>query len=67
MPKFGSKVQFKNSHKRMHVPVVIYADFESILKPVADEKKEKFQEHWKEWEPILKRGDEMKAKDLQGV
>ncbi|XP_053379108.1 uncharacterized protein LOC123541547 [Mercenaria mercenaria] len=34
MPKEGSKVQFKNYHKGLAVPFVIYADFESITKKV---------------------------------
>ena len=29
----GENIKFKNYHKQMHVPFVIYADFESIIKP----------------------------------
>ena len=38
MPNKSDKVKFKNFHKRMHLPVVVYADSESILKPVNDRK-----------------------------
>ena len=31
MPKEGEKVQFKNYHKKLEVPFVIYADFEAIV------------------------------------
>ena len=34
MPKFGSKVFFKNYHKMIKSPFVIYCDFESILQPI---------------------------------
>ena len=33
MPAPGENIKFKNYHKQMHVPVVIYADFEGIIKP----------------------------------
>ena len=33
MPAPGEKIKFKNYHKQMQVPFVIYADFESIIKP----------------------------------
>ena len=32
MPAPGEKIKFKNYHKQMHVPFVIYADVESIIK-----------------------------------
>ena len=32
----GGKCSFKNWERMMHVPVVVYADFESILKPCLD-------------------------------
>ena len=32
MPEEGTFVQFKNNHKMMDVPFVIYADFESIMR-----------------------------------
>ena len=34
MPEEGSKVHFKNYHKQLMAPFVIYADFESITKKV---------------------------------
>ena len=34
MPKFGSKVFFKNYFKMIKSPFVIYCDFESILEPI---------------------------------
>ena len=33
MPAPGEKIKFKNYHKQMQVPFVIYADFEIIIKP----------------------------------
>ena len=33
MPAPGEKIKFKNYHKQLQVPFVIYADFESIIKP----------------------------------
>jgi hypothetical protein len=33
MPKEESTITFKNYHKQMPVPFVVYADFESIIKP----------------------------------
>ena len=33
MPAPGEKIKFKNYHKQMQVPFVIYANFESIIKP----------------------------------
>ena len=33
MPAPGEKIKFKNHHKQMQMPFVIYADFESIIKP----------------------------------
>ena len=52
MPKEGSKCKFKNMNRSMEVPFRIYADFESILKPLEtvkqDETKrftEKYQKH----------------------
>ena len=33
MPALGEKIKFKKYHKQMQVPFVIYADFESIIKP----------------------------------
>ena len=33
MPAPGEKIKFKNYHKQMQVPFVIYADFESMIKP----------------------------------
>lgn len=35
MPKSGSNVQFKNHHRQMPVPFVIYADFEAITEKVS--------------------------------
>ena len=34
MPKFGSKIFFKNYFKMIKSPFVIYCDFESILEPI---------------------------------
>ena len=34
MPKCGSKVYFRNYHKMLRCPFVIYCDFESILEPI---------------------------------
>ena len=34
MPKFGSKINFKNFKKQLQVPFVIYADFEAITEPI---------------------------------
>ena len=34
MPPEGSKVFFKNHHKQMPAPFVIYADFEAITKKI---------------------------------
>ena len=34
MPKEGEKVQFKNYHKKLDVPFVIYADFEAIVEKI---------------------------------
>ena len=34
MPEPGNKVQFKNYHRQMTVPFVIYADFEAITEEV---------------------------------
>ena len=34
MPKADDKVYFKNYHKRLEVPFVIYADFEVIYEKV---------------------------------
>ena len=70
MPKFGS-VKFKNFSRMMHVPIVGYADFESILKPTSGVKKstETYQEHlpcgwcfnlvspYAKFEPVLKRAE----------
>ena len=33
MPPEGSRIRFKNHQNQMFVPYVIYADFESIIKP----------------------------------
>ena len=33
MPKEGTFVHFKNQHKKMDMPFVIYADFESVMRP----------------------------------
>ena len=38
MPKFGSKVIFKNYFKMLRCPFIIYCDFESILEPVSSVK-----------------------------
>ena len=35
----GGKCFFKNWERMMHIPVVVYADFESILKPCREENK----------------------------
>ena len=79
MPKGGMKVKFKNFYRIMHVPVIVYADFESVLKPISIHQKytEKYQEHlpcgfcfhlvspYKEFQPVLKRPkNEMESKDL---
>ena len=65
----GGKCSFKNWERMMHVPVVCYADFESILKPVRDREKNKTHEHipcgfcfhlvspFLEMEPVLKRAE----------
>ena len=47
MPPKGKKVKFENFHKSMHVPIVVYADSEAILKPTSICRKytEKYQEH----------------------
>ena len=52
MPKEGSMVQFKNYHKQMPVPFVMYADFEAITEKVSgcqpDDAKfytDKYQKH----------------------
>ena len=34
MPKEGSILSFKNLHRKMPIPFVIYADFESLIKPI---------------------------------
>ena len=34
MPNKGEKVQFKNYHKQLEVPFVIYADFEAIVEKI---------------------------------
>ena len=34
MPNNGEKVQFKNYHKQLQVPFVIYADFEAIVEKI---------------------------------
>ena len=34
MPEPGSKVLFKNYHRQMQVPFVIYADFEAITEKI---------------------------------
>ncbi|ELU04981.1 hypothetical protein CAPTEDRAFT_79965, partial [Capitella teleta] len=34
MPEKGVSIQFKNYQREMKVPFVVYADFESILKPI---------------------------------
>ena len=36
MPRNGEKIEFKNSANRERVPIVVYADFECLLKPVED-------------------------------
>ena len=33
MPVTGKNIKFKNYHKQVQVPFVIYADFKSIIKP----------------------------------
>ena len=62
----GGCCSFRNFQKMMHVPVVGYADFESILKPISGER-EKTHEHipcgfafhlvspFLQMEPVLKR------------
>ena len=40
-PKFGSKVYFRNYHKMLKCPFVIYCDFESILEPISTVKSDK--------------------------
>ena len=39
----GGTCSFRNFQKMMHVPVVGYADFESILKPISEKKRGKTQ------------------------
>ena len=34
MPNEGEKVQFKNYHKQLEVPFIIYADFEAIVEKI---------------------------------
>ena len=34
MPNEGEKVQYKNYHKKLEVPFVIYADFEAIVEKI---------------------------------
>ena len=38
MPMPGSKLQFTNFHRQMKAPFIVYADFESILVPIDEEK-----------------------------
>ena len=48
MPTEGSHIKFKNHQNQMPVPYVIYADFESIIKPKtekAGDKSEITNEH----------------------
>ena len=73
----GGKCYFKNWERMMHVPVVCYADFESILKPLHDREKSKTHEHipcgfcfhlvspFLETEPVLRRA-ENEINDLPG-
>ena len=35
MPKEGSSVKFRNNYKKMDMPFIIYADFESLMKPLS--------------------------------
>ena len=70
----GGICSFSNFQKMMHVPVVGYADFESILKPTGE--KDKTHEHipcgfafhlvspFLQMEPVLKRGSENLGKDF---
>ena len=63
----GGKCCFKNWERMMHVPVVVYADFESILKPLRE--KNKTHEHipcgfcfhlvspFLQMDPVLKRAE----------
>ena len=63
----GGKCSFKNWERMMHIPVVGYADFESILKPLRE--KDKTHEHipcgfcfhlvspFLEMNPVLKRAE----------
>ena len=65
----GGKCFFKNWERMMHVPVACYADFESILKPLRDQEKNKTHEHipcgfcfhlvspFLQMEPVLKRAE----------
>ena len=65
----GGKCFFKNWERMMHIPVVGYADFESILKPLHGQGKDKTHEHipcgfcfhlvspFLEMEPVLKRAE----------
>ena len=65
----GGKCSFKNWERMMHIPVVGYADFESILKPLRDQGKDKTHEHipcgfcfhlvspFLQMEPVLKRAE----------
>ena len=63
----GGKCFFKNWERMMHIPVVVYADFESILRPCSEENKT--HEHipcgfcfhlvspFLEMDPVLKRAE----------
>ena len=65
----GGKCSFKNWERMMHVPVVVYADFESILRSLRDREKNKTHEHipcgfcfhlvspFLQMEPVLKRAE----------
>ena len=35
MPRKGGKLQFKNFHRKMRVPFVVYADFECFTRPIS--------------------------------
>lgn len=48
LPSAGSKMKFKNIRKQHPVPFAVYADFESIVKPIDEQKGENtkaYQEH----------------------
>lgn len=45
LPKHNSKLTFSNYQKTQRVPIVIYGDFESLLREYSDKSKSKFTEN----------------------